>query len=177
MIETSRLRLRRWEARDHAPLHALCNDPRVMQFIGPAQSRAEVEAAIARQTALHDRLGYCFWALEPRAGGGLIGFCGLKPGPTGTPIADEIEIGWRLDPGHWGQGLAAEAARASLDFAWRETAAAGVAAITVAANHRSRALMERLEMRRDPGGDFDHPGVPADSPLRAHITYRIDRPN
>ena len=28
-------------------------------------------------------------------------------------------------------------------------------------------------MVRDPGGDFDHPGLPEDSPLRRHVLYRI----
>ena len=36
--------------------------------------------------------------------------------------------------------------------------------------------MERLGMTRVAGGDFDHPDVPEDSPLRRHILYRITRP-
>jgi ribosomal-protein-alanine N-acetyltransferase len=32
--------------------------------------------------------------------------------------------------------------------------------------------MERIGMVRDAAGDFDHPGVPEDSPLRRHVLYR-----
>ena len=41
-----------------------------------------------------------------------------------------------------------------------------VVSFTVPANRRSRAVMERLGMARDPAGDFDHPSVPPDHPLR-----------
>ena len=28
-------------------------------------------------------------------------------------------------------------------------------------------------MARDPHGDFDHPSLPAGSPLRRHVLYRV----
>lgn len=35
---------------------------------------------------------------------------------------------------------------------------------------------DRIGMRRDEGGDFDHPGVPlAQARLRRHVLYRIER--
>jgi len=33
--------------------------------------------------------------------------------------------------------------------------------------------MERLGMSRDADGDLDHPRVPASSPLRRHLLYRM----
>lgn len=173
---TDRLILRGWRDEDHAPLLALCRDPRVMEFLGPLQSAEEVSAAIARQRAKQTAHGHCFWAVERRADGAMLGFCGLQPGPDGTPIAGRIEIGWRLAAHAWGQGYAREAAQASLDWAWAHLPADSVWAITVPANSRSWGLMERLGMRRHANLDFDHPAVPPGSPLRAHITYGIDRP-
>ncbi len=172
---TDRLVLRGWRDADHAPLLALCRDRRVMEFLGPAQTAEDVAAAIARQRAVQAAHGHCFWAMERRADGAMLGFCGLQPGPDGTPIAGRIEIGWRLAVDAWGQGYAREAAQASLDWAWANLDAESVWAITVPANARSRGLMERLGMRRHPDLDFDHPAVPAGSPLRRHITYSIDR--
>ena len=78
--------------------------------------------------------------------------------------------------GPWGQGLALEAARASLSWGWRNLDAPAATAVTVPANWRSRGLMERLGMLRDPGGDFDHPDMARGDPLRHHIRYRIARP-
>ena len=176
MIVTERLILRGWRAEDHAPFHAMGNDPRVMRFLGPPQTHADVAAAIARQKELLGNLGYCFWAIERRSDGAFLGFCGIKPGPPGTPIADETEIGWRLAYDHWGHGYAREAAQASLDWAWASLDAPDVAAMTVQANEASWGLMVRLGMQRVIGGDFDHPLVSEGDPLRRHILYRIARP-
>jgi hypothetical protein len=45
--------------------------------------------------------------------------------------------------------------------------------IVSATNHRSRAVMERLGMRRDPADDFDYPRLPEGHPLRRHVLYRL----
>lgn len=176
MIETQRLTLRGWRDDDRAPFHAMCSDPRVMEFLGPLQTRADVDAAIDRQIGFENQFGYCFWAIERRADGLFLGFCGLKPGAEGTPIEGEAEIGWRLAADHWGQGYAREAAQASLEYGWDKLGLASIAAITTPGNVRSWGLMERLGMVRAHEDDFDHPGVPEDDPLRPHITYRIARP-
>lgn len=128
-----------------------------------------------RMQAAQAAHGHCFWALERRADGAFIGFCGLLPGKP--PLTGEIEIGWRLARDVWGQGLALEAARASLDWAWRHLDVTSVVAITVPANRRSWGLMERLGMMRVADGDFDHPDLPLGSPLSRHILYRIARPS
>jgi hypothetical protein len=33
--------------------------------------------------------------------------------------------------------------------------------------------MDKLGLRRDVNGDFDHPSVPVGSPLRPHVLYRL----
>lgn len=176
MIETGRLLLRRWENRDRPVFHAHCADPRVMEHLGPLQSREETDAALDRQNGYHDTLGYCFWAVERRDDAELLGFCGLKPGPEATPIEHGVEIGWRFGHAHWGQGYAREAAQASLDWARANLDDDRVWSITTPANVRSWGLMERIGMYRRADLDFDHPKVAEDSPLKRHITYRIDRP-
>ena len=50
-----------------------------------------------------------------------------------------------------------------------------IVSFTVAENVRSRRVMERLGMVRDPGGDFAHPALPADHPLSRHVLYRLPR--
>ena len=175
MIETSRLLLRRWHRSDIAPFHDMGQDAEVMRYLGPPPSKADCRATVARMNELADTSGDCFWAIEQRADGAFIGFCGIKPGPPGTPIAGAPEIGWRLARHAWGQGLAREAAEACLARAWAR-GTRRVSAITVPANTRSWGLMERLGMTRVAGGDFDHPVLPVGDPLRRHLTYAIDRP-
>jgi RimJ/RimL family protein N-acetyltransferase len=50
-----------------------------------------------------------------------------------------------------------------------------IVSFTAAGNHRSRRVMERIGMRRDLGGDFNHPRVPEGHALRRHVLYRKRR--
>lgn len=175
MIETPRLLLRRWRDEDAAPFHAMGQDAEVMRFIGPPMTIDDCRAVVARQNAVADYYGRCFFAIEGRGDGAFLGFCGVKPGAAGTPIADEPEIGWRLARAAWGRGYATEAASAVLAAEW-QFGSNRIHAITVPANTRSRAVMERLGMERVIDGDFDHPALAPGDPLRRHLHYRIARP-
>jgi ribosomal-protein-alanine N-acetyltransferase len=175
MIETARLRLRVPTASDRAALHAMWADPVVMADLAPVKSAEESDETLARHNAYRARrLG--FLVVDARDGASTIGFCGLKPGADETPIAGEIEIGWMFARAYWGWGYAHEAASACLAWGWANHAAPRIVAITAACNKRSRALMERLGMAYQPGGDFNHPRFALDDPRRRTVTYALARP-
>ena len=174
VIHTRRLILRGWREADLRPYYAMGQDREVMRYIGPLATRGDVRSTHDRMNGRLERHGHCFWAVERKGDGRFLGFCGLVRGTP--PIGGEVEIGWRLARHAWGQGYAREAAEASLSWAWRNLDRASIAGVTVAANARSRGLMERLGMTREPGGDFDHPELGPRDPLRRHILYRIGRP-
>lgn len=176
MIETERLRLRPWRDEDLEPFARINAEPEVRRFLGIEGTRQETAAAIARQQALQARLGHCFWALERRTDCALLGFCGLRDGVPDSPIAKDVEIGWRLGSAWWGQGYAREAAAACLGWGFEALAVPRIVSITVPANVRSWGLMERLGMVRRPDLDFLHPALGEGHPLRAHITYVKERP-
>ncbi len=176
MIDTDRLILRHWQDGDRATFYDHCADPDVMRYFPALMTPAEVDAAIARQDGFQAAHGYCFWVVEDRDSGQMLGFCGLKPGAEGTPLEGGVEIGWRFGREHWGRGFAREAALASLDWGFAHLPVDRIGAITVAANMRSWGLMERIGMVRARDQDFDHPAVPDDSPLKRHITYWKQRP-
>lgn len=176
MIETERLRIRAWREEDREPFYRINVDPEVMRHIRIVESREASDAGVDRQIALEAERGYCFWALERKRDGAFLGFCGLRPGVPATPIADDVEIGWRLGRAHWGQGYAREAAQACLDWAFANLAAERVVSITVPANIRSWGLMERLGMARRPDLDFLHPTLADGDPLKPHIAYARERP-
>jgi RimJ/RimL family protein N-acetyltransferase len=176
VIETARLLLRPWRDEDAEPFARINAEPEVRRYLGIAGTREEAEAGIARQRALQARLGHCFWAVERKADRALLGFCGLRDGVPASPIAEDVEIGWRLGTPYWGQGFAREAASASLDWGFASLPLSRIVSITVAANRRSWGLMERLGMVRRPDLDFLHPALPEGHELRAHITYVKDRP-
>jgi len=83
-----------------------------------------------------------------------------------------VEVGWRLARGAWGNGYATEAGRAVLDFGFERAGLEEIVSFTSVANQRSRAVMERLGMARDPHDDFDHPDIPDSDPLCRHVLYR-----
>ena len=175
-LATARLLLRRWRETDRADFARLNADPDVMRhFPAPLEPR-ESDALLRRIAADLDERGWGLWALEERAGGALLGFTGLSPVPFKAPFTPAVEIGWRLVRSHWGQGLATEAARAALAFAFGELALEEVVAFSAVGNQRSRAVMRRLGMAHDPDSDFEHPALPAGHPLRRHVLYRIRRP-
>jgi hypothetical protein len=48
-----------------------------------------------------------------------------------------------------------------------------IVAMTAVGNERSRRVMERLGMRRNPADDFDHPNIVGGHRLRRHVLYRL----
>jgi RimJ/RimL family protein N-acetyltransferase len=174
-LETERLILREWRETDIEPFHAICSDPVVMATLGPLMTRDQVVALVARMQRLQNELGHCFWAMERKEDHHLIGWCGIIRGDVGTPVIGKLEAGWRMTPSAWGKGYAAEAASASVQWAFNTLPDDAVWAITSTENRASRAVMQRLGMVHLHELDFDHPKVEADSPLLRHVTYSIDR--
>jgi len=173
-LSTPRLLLRRWRPGDLRRLTAICSDPEVMEYFPAPLSEAETMALIERAEHCFDVRGYGLWALELGEGGELIGFVGLSPVASEFPFAPAVEVGWRLARGQWGRGLAAEGASAAVAFAFERAGLPSLVSFTAAGNLRSRRLMERLGMSRDPAEDFEHPLLPFGHRLRAHVLYRLN---
>lgn len=174
MIETDRLILRPWRDSDRAPFAAMGADPEVMRFLGPLMTRAESDAIVDRIQGQIERDGHGFWAVERKADGAFLGFCGAKVAEVG-PLTGEPELGWRFARAYWGQGYAREAAEASRDWVFDVLGKRLVFAMTVLANRSSWGLMERIGLRRRPELDFDHPRLAEGDPLRPHIIYTQER--
>ena len=176
MTETERLILSCWRDDHRAAIAAINAEAEVMRYFVAPMTRAETDAQVDRQIAAQAEHGFCFWAIERKADGVLMGLAGLKTGAPATPIAHDLEVGWRFGTAFWGHGYASEAARAALAFGFRDPRWNRIAAITTVGNLASRRVMERIGMAYAPGLDFDHPAVPADSPVLRHVTYFVPRP-
>jgi RimJ/RimL family protein N-acetyltransferase len=174
-ITTARLLLREWQPQDRAPFARLNADPRVAEHLGNLLDRAESDALLDQFVARWAVDGYGVWAVERLDDGAFLGFTGLSPVLFNAPFAPATEIEWRLVPEAWGRGYATESARAALQFGFESRGLEDVVSFTVPANVRSRAVMERLGMTRDPSDDFDHPGLPPGHKLRRHVLYRLSR--
>ncbi|MEQ1689011.1 MAG: GNAT family N-acetyltransferase [Sphingopyxis sp.] len=175
IAETSRLRLRTWDAADIAPFMTALNTPVVMRWLGGVQSEDDFRAGVARWRQCQADHGYCFWIVERLSDVELLGFCGLKRvNAEGAPMIGDFEIGWRLREDAWGHGYAREAAEAALNLAFHRFDAPHVIAMTVRANAASWRLMQRLGMVRALSLDFLGRWVPT-GPIENSIVYKITR--
>lgn len=163
VLRTGRLALHPVSMSDHRALLAHWTGPVVRRhlfddrMISPVQV-TEIIAASQRDFAIE---GYGLWAMRPTrrfagvgAGGGtalpgtpLAGVVGLRrhDGPIDRGV--EVEILYSLEPDRWGQGLAAEASRAVLGYAFEVVGLHRITAEIDAGNTSSAAVAEQLGMR------------------------------
>jgi len=174
-LRTERTLLRAWRDDDLVPFARLNADEEVMRWFPSPLSREQSDAMASRIRARLAADGWGLWALEVPDVSPFCGFVGLSRVPFETNFTPAVEIGWRLDRHWWGHGYASEAARACLEYGFGPLGLTDIVSFTTTKNTRSRAVMERLGMTRDPAEDFDHPAVPEASPVRRHVLYRLSR--
>jgi RimJ/RimL family protein N-acetyltransferase len=153
-IETERFTLRSWRPADLAPLAAMHSDPEVMHDHPSPLSRTESDVKLAKYQAAIESLGYGRMALE--AEGQFLGYVGIMPIWPEHAVAPGVEVGWRLVRRAWGRGFATEAARSALRHGFETHGFREVLSYTSPTNWRSRAVMERLKLSRDPMRDFSY---------------------
>jgi ribosomal-protein-alanine N-acetyltransferase len=147
MVETPRLVLREFVARDWSVVLAYQSDPRYLRFYAwTARTEEEVRAFVGSfvcSQAVEPRITYQV-AITLRDGGELIGNCGIRLAGPGARSGD---LGYEVAPDHWGRGYATEAAEAMVDFGFGELGLHRVWAACVPENAASRRVMEKLGMR------------------------------
>jgi len=174
-LRTDRLLLRQWRADDREPFAALNADPETMRYFPAPPSRVESDALAERAHRQIEAEGWGLWAVEVAGGASFIGFVGLARPGFEEHFTPAVEVGWRLAREHWGRGYATEAGRAAVAFGFEELGLDEIVSFTSRLNEPSWRVMVRLGMSHDPADDFDHPRVPAGSPLRPHVLYRLSR--
>ena len=172
-LRTQRLLLREWRDEDLEPFAAMNADPRVMEYFPSTLARDESDHLAASTRAAMSERGFGWWAVEVTGVTSFVGFVGLHVPNFVAPFTPCVEIGWRIAFEHWGRGYASEGARAALDAAFGELGLDEVVSMTVPGNLRSRRVMERIGLTRNPADDFEHPNIAEGHPLRPHVLYRI----
>ncbi len=146
-LETSRLVLRRLTTDDAENLFELDCDPEVMRYLtgGIPHTREEIVGReLPRYLSYYRRYSdYGFWAAIERTTGEFLGWFHFHP-YRDSP--EEIELGYRLKRSAWGKGYATEGSRALIEKGFTQLGVHKVVADTLAANVRSRRVMEALGM-------------------------------
>jgi RimJ/RimL family protein N-acetyltransferase len=113
-----------------------------MRHLGrPRLSRAETLTALRRYERHWEQHGFGLLAVEDRRTGRLIGRSGVQYHASWPA---DPEVGWALDPEHWGRGLATEAGAACVRWSFDELGHTRVVSICTEENVASRRVMEKL---------------------------------
>ncbi|MEC5158335.1 GNAT family N-acetyltransferase [Chryseobacterium sp. MP_3.2] len=121
--ETQRLILREIILEDVDRIFLLDKNPEVMKYIGvkPVKTLEESVETIKNIRKQYTENGIARWAVIEKEANLLIGWSGLKI--LRQPIngfVNVYELGYRFLPEYWGKGFATEAARAVLDYGFKE---------------------------------------------------------
>jgi RimJ/RimL family protein N-acetyltransferase len=171
-FNTERLRLRQWCDADRELFARMNSDPRVMEFFPNLLDRAASEAMFDRIEVKMLANGWGIWAVETKRDKQFIGAVGLQIPEADLPFMPCVEIAWRLAVDYWGKGYATEAAQGALSVGFEILDLEEIVSFTAVCNRRSRAVMERLHMKKAPD-TFLHPSLPPQHPLAEHCLYRL----
>jgi [ribosomal protein S5]-alanine N-acetyltransferase len=146
-LKTIRLQLTPWRHIDFASFRPIATDPEVMRYIndGAPWNDDQIREFIRRQMRHAAAKQFCLWRIVREPDGKMLGFCGLQP--LTIEGHREVEIGWWLARNCWGRGLASEAAREAMRFAFDEVKLSRVIAIAQPENRASIRIMRKLGMR------------------------------
>jgi RimJ/RimL family protein N-acetyltransferase len=154
-IETERLWLRPYKIDDLYDLAVILSNPEVMKYsprgVLPKDKAKEVTQEILEFFITHwQKHGFGVWAVTSKATRKLLGHCGLNL----LPNSPEVEVLYRLDKACWGQGIATEAAKASLRYGFEEVELNQIVAITTPEHIASRRVMEKIGLKYEKDARF-----------------------
>ena len=140
-LTTARLVLRGFTEDDVDPLYRILSDADALRYFPDPRppSRERVQKIISNQLQHWEEHGYGWWALEPRSNKELIGWSGLQF----LPETVEVEVGYLLGKPFWGQGLATEAAQASVKYGFEQLGLETIVGIVHPENVASQRVIEK----------------------------------
>ena len=146
IFETDRLLLREYVKEDAEAFFQLNTDPEVLRFV-PDKALQSVEQArqilIDHPIADYQKHGFGRGACILKSTGENIGFAGLKY----LEELDEVDVAYRLMPAHWGQGLASEAALASVRYGFADLGLKHIIGLVMPDNVASVRVLEKTGLR------------------------------
>lgn len=147
ILKTGRLTLRQFRLADAPDVLVFRGDPHVQRFNGPVyESLEEARASIRRAHEEYATRTGITWAVT---------FHGEDVALGGFAFHDwshhhrRAEVGYDLARAYWGRGIASEALRALLRFGFDRLNLNTIYAGTIADNHESVRLLERLGFQRE----------------------------
>jgi RimJ/RimL family protein N-acetyltransferase len=146
IITTGRTWLTEVEHTDVEAFLPLFSDPAAMKYFPEVMDKKKVAEWIDMVRGFYAEQGYCFYKMVRKSDDAVLGYCGpiLQKDVDGV---DEIEIGYALIPAYWKQGYAAEAARASINYAFDALKAPRIISLIRPENAPSVRVAENCGLR------------------------------
>ena len=144
-VETPRLLLRPPEASDVQTMMEIHQDPDVIRHLGSGVPGGLAVAwrNVAMMIGHWHMRGYGPWIITRKTNGEILGRAGLWHAEGGPGI----ELGWMVKRSAWGHGIATEAGRAALSWAWKHIQTDHIISVIHATNAPSIRIAEKLGQR------------------------------
>ncbi len=146
ILETERLRIRRFTLEDAGFILELLNSPGWLKYIGDRNVKTEAQAKAYLQHGplkSYEQYGYGLAMVETKADSIALGMCGIIK----RYFLEHPDIGFAFLPDYTGKGYAFEAASATLVYAKETLNLHVITAITLAENANSIRLLEKIGLR------------------------------
>ena len=145
-LETERLSLRAIKKSDLNDIHEYASNPKTSQFLlWEKHASVEYTKKFVDIVLTKYKFGeYHDWAIVLKENQKMIGTCGFTRIDGENSIA---EIGYVLNPTYWGYGLATEAAKKIVDFAFNVLGVNRVEARFLFGNEASLNVMRKIGMK------------------------------
>ncbi len=164
IIQTERIYLREFTEKDSIHFFEINNDPDVIEFTGDDPFNSLGEALNFLKTyEEYKKNNMGRWAVCLKNTDELLGWCGLKYHPD----KKIVEVGFRFYKKYWNKGYATEAAKASIDYGFKDLKLIEIYAHAHVENYNSHKVIEKCGMQYIK--QFDYDGIPAN-------LYKIENP-
>ncbi|HVO78920.1 MAG TPA: GNAT family N-acetyltransferase [Candidatus Bathyarchaeia archaeon] len=164
VLETDRLRLRRFRHDDIEAVFAIIGDEVTMQYYPKRFNRRDAAEWVERNLRRYAENGCGLYAVTLMGSEEVIGDCGvIQQVIDGEPL---LEVGYHFRRDHWGHGYATEAARSCMGLAFHSYGAKKVISLIRPENVPSRRVAERNGMKME--RQVVHAGL-------LHLVYAMTR--
>ncbi len=167
-MTSERLGFSVWNESDIDLALCLWGDPLVTRYISASGvfTQEQIEARLDLEISNGKKYGVQYWPVFLLESGDFAGVCGLRP--HGPAENRELELGCHLRPYFWGRGIATEASRRAIGYAFEELGAESVFAGHNPSNKGSERVAKALRFKYI-GSEFYEPtGL-------MHPSYRLSK--
>src|SRR5215469_11619811 len=141
VLETERLVLRHMCVNDTEALLKIWGNREAMRFYERPWNLDEMRAAVERNIWRYEHDGHSLYAAILKDSGDLAGDCGLVKQDINGSM--ELEVAYHMRPDLWGKGLATEAARGCMNYAFETLRAKRLISMIRPENIASRRVAEK----------------------------------